>query len=399
MDLQSYVTSFVYFVNEIVIPFLLAMALFIFIFNVIRYFVIGGSNDDSKEKAKSLAVYGVLAFVVILIFWGVVNLLSSSLGLTSNRLTSAPCFDYDPSCNAAPSGMFTTGGTSGIGGEGVGVGGSFGGPSLPGSGSGVNVPDFSSDPGSPTTGSPAAPSLPTQDTPPFSEGIPSEITESLEAAENAELVVWAGTIALDAFAEEYYDWRIIPIVTDATNAVNDSSTPIEERAVAAIRLEQIGALGEGEIGEERLAEYIGTLQAEATANNQTSLDMVSLRKAASEHPQALTNQIEFTQNSLYPLLVESNRGFWDWGEASAEAQAAASNQLAALYDPSLTDEERVAFFNVLANGPSMPDSEIYGIRERFVEEIDAERFFRGELPLYGPQSPEAESTSIAAPMN
>jgi hypothetical protein len=40
-----------------------------------------------------------LAFVLIMVFWGVVNLLTSSLGLTKLGQTTARCFDYDPDCD------------------------------------------------------------------------------------------------------------------------------------------------------------------------------------------------------------------------------------------------------------------------------------------------------------
>ena len=61
------------------------------IINVIRYFVIGGNNDEGKEKAKNLALYSVLAFTVIIVFWGFINLIASSIGLDGK---DAPPSDY-----------------------------------------------------------------------------------------------------------------------------------------------------------------------------------------------------------------------------------------------------------------------------------------------------------------
>jgi len=101
MDLQSYVTYLITFVNNILIPFILGIAFLFFVVNVFRFFILGGSNPESQDKAKSLAIYGVGAFVFIIIFWGIVNILSSSLGLDfvpSNQL----CPDYNPNC-ALPS--------------------------------------------------------------------------------------------------------------------------------------------------------------------------------------------------------------------------------------------------------------------------------------------------------
>jgi len=98
MDLSLYVISIVTFFNNFIIPTLLGVALLLFIINAIRYFVIESSNQDSREKARSLALYSILAFVFILVFWGVVNLFSQSLGLSGYGVTNQPCFDYDPNC-------------------------------------------------------------------------------------------------------------------------------------------------------------------------------------------------------------------------------------------------------------------------------------------------------------
>jgi hypothetical protein len=97
MNLQTYIATFISFLNGIVIPFMLGMAFLVFVINVFRFFILGGANPDSQEKAKQLAVYGVGAFVLIIIFWGVVGLLTSSLGLTTRVPSDIPTSDYIPS--------------------------------------------------------------------------------------------------------------------------------------------------------------------------------------------------------------------------------------------------------------------------------------------------------------
>jgi hypothetical protein len=96
MNLQTYIATFISFLNGIVIPFMLGMAFLVFVINVFRFFILGGANPDSQEKAKQLAVYGVGAFVLIIIFWGVVGLLTSSLGLTTRVPSDIPTSDYIP---------------------------------------------------------------------------------------------------------------------------------------------------------------------------------------------------------------------------------------------------------------------------------------------------------------
>jgi len=79
------------FSNQTLIPFLLGIAFLFVVINIIRFFVIGGASEDGQKKGKSLALYGVLAFVFIVIFWGAVNFLSNSIGLGGEK---APTPDY-----------------------------------------------------------------------------------------------------------------------------------------------------------------------------------------------------------------------------------------------------------------------------------------------------------------
>lgn len=103
-DAQTFLVNFITFLNDRVIPFLIGIAFIFFAFNVIRFFVLGSTNEEGQEKAKALAIYGVAAFVFIIIFWGIINMLSSSTGLEGENM---PVPDYivnsalnNPTCSA-----------------------------------------------------------------------------------------------------------------------------------------------------------------------------------------------------------------------------------------------------------------------------------------------------------
>jgi hypothetical protein len=91
LSAQGFIKNFLIFSNTVLIPFLLGIAFLFFAFNAIRFFVVGGSNDDGRENARNLAIYSVLAFVIIVVFWGIVNLLAGSLGFAGKNL---PTPDY-----------------------------------------------------------------------------------------------------------------------------------------------------------------------------------------------------------------------------------------------------------------------------------------------------------------
>ncbi len=84
LSAQGFIKSFLNFSNKTLIPALLGIAFLLFAVNVIRFFVIQGGEEDGRKNAKNLAIYSVLAFVVLIVFWGLVNLFSSSLGLSGN---------------------------------------------------------------------------------------------------------------------------------------------------------------------------------------------------------------------------------------------------------------------------------------------------------------------------
>ncbi len=66
------------------IPFIIGLAFLFFVWGIFQYFIAGGANDEAKAKGRSLMIYATLGFVIILVFWGIVNLLVSGLGLTGD---------------------------------------------------------------------------------------------------------------------------------------------------------------------------------------------------------------------------------------------------------------------------------------------------------------------------
>lgn len=91
-DVQTFIETILIFVNETLINFLLGIGFLFVVINVIRFFILGSTittGEDSKKKtikgdrgaAKALALHSVFAFVLIIVFWGLINLLASSIGL------------------------------------------------------------------------------------------------------------------------------------------------------------------------------------------------------------------------------------------------------------------------------------------------------------------------------
>ncbi len=69
------------FTNDYLIPFIIGIGFLVFVWGMFQFFIAGGANDEAKEKGKSLMIYATLGFVLIIVFWGVINLLATSTGL------------------------------------------------------------------------------------------------------------------------------------------------------------------------------------------------------------------------------------------------------------------------------------------------------------------------------
>ncbi len=79
-DAQSFITAFTGFLNSTVITFLIGIGFLLYVINAIRFFVVEGHSEDGREKAKRLMYYGIGAMVLIIIFLGIINLLTGSSG-------------------------------------------------------------------------------------------------------------------------------------------------------------------------------------------------------------------------------------------------------------------------------------------------------------------------------
>ena len=87
MNIQTLLANILVFLNGTIVPFLISVAFLVFVWNAVRYFVIGGNNEESREKARSLALWGIIGFVILISLWGIVNLLVNGLGFNNRAIT------------------------------------------------------------------------------------------------------------------------------------------------------------------------------------------------------------------------------------------------------------------------------------------------------------------------
>jgi hypothetical protein len=65
------------------VTFLVSLAVVWFIWNVIQYSI--AADEDKKSAAKSQMINGIIAIAVIVSIWGLVTILQTMFGATSNN--------------------------------------------------------------------------------------------------------------------------------------------------------------------------------------------------------------------------------------------------------------------------------------------------------------------------
>lgn len=88
--LSNLLRNILAFTETILVPFILGIGFLVFVWGMFQYFILGGANDEAKEKGKSLIFYALAGFVLILVFWGLVNILANFTGGTGESLQTVP---------------------------------------------------------------------------------------------------------------------------------------------------------------------------------------------------------------------------------------------------------------------------------------------------------------------
>lgn len=71
-------------INNILVPVLFAVAFIVFLWGAFQVFILGAQSEETKEKGKSLMLWGLIGFFVMVSIWGLVNILTGSVRFGNN---------------------------------------------------------------------------------------------------------------------------------------------------------------------------------------------------------------------------------------------------------------------------------------------------------------------------
>ncbi len=79
-----------------VTKFLVAAAVLVFIYGVVKYIIAG--DEEGKANAQKIILYGVIGLFAIVAVWGLVTFLSNSTGVGNDAAPGLPCPPGFASC-------------------------------------------------------------------------------------------------------------------------------------------------------------------------------------------------------------------------------------------------------------------------------------------------------------
>lgn len=90
-DLRSILLTVRDLVNTI-IPLFMVVAVAVFLWGIIRY--ITSAGDEEKQKAaRGYIIYGLIGIFVMVAFWGIITILTNTLGITPGGTVPAPTWN------------------------------------------------------------------------------------------------------------------------------------------------------------------------------------------------------------------------------------------------------------------------------------------------------------------
>jgi Mg2+/citrate symporter len=84
-EVDNFLDKIVKFMNNTLIPLIFAVAFLMFVWGMFKTFILGGSDEGKQEEGKQLMMYAIAGFVIMISFWGIVNLVANGFGFSNQE--------------------------------------------------------------------------------------------------------------------------------------------------------------------------------------------------------------------------------------------------------------------------------------------------------------------------
>lgn len=96
---KAFADSFIRILNGVIVPLIFAIAFIVFIWGIFMYFIAGGADEEKRKQGRDLALWGVIAFVVMTSVWGIVNIVRDSFDFGGKNRPELPGFGSPANTN------------------------------------------------------------------------------------------------------------------------------------------------------------------------------------------------------------------------------------------------------------------------------------------------------------
>ena len=82
--------TILYIINNVLVPVLFAVAFIVFLYGIVSKYIFSHGDPDKVAEGHKLILCGLIAFVVMISLWGLVNVISNTFGLAGSYAPALP---------------------------------------------------------------------------------------------------------------------------------------------------------------------------------------------------------------------------------------------------------------------------------------------------------------------
>lgn len=85
-NVQGVLSYFTCIIGQSIIPFIFAIAIMMFIWGAVKFFIINADEEAKRAQGKQFMIWGIIALAVMISVWGLVGILGSTFGIGTSVL-------------------------------------------------------------------------------------------------------------------------------------------------------------------------------------------------------------------------------------------------------------------------------------------------------------------------
>lgn len=74
-------STILYIINYVLVPVLFALAFIVFLYGIVVKYIFSAGDAEKVKDGHKLILWGLIAFVVMISLWGLVNVIANTFGL------------------------------------------------------------------------------------------------------------------------------------------------------------------------------------------------------------------------------------------------------------------------------------------------------------------------------